>query len=53
MFQPGLRAAWVVSGNPGHPDIPTQVDVFVVVDAPAVGGPALGSGAVHKLRIFP
>ena len=49
--QPGLRATRVVGGKPSHPDIPAEVDVFVLVDVPAVHRPALRDGAVRELRI--
>ena len=43
VLQPGLGAAGVVGGNPGHPDVAAEVDVFVLVDGPAVHRPALGA----------
>src|ERR1700722_8868118 len=52
VLQPRLGAARVVGGEPGHPDVAAEVDVFVFVDVPAVDRPALGDGAIRELWIF-
>jgi hypothetical protein len=43
----------MIGGDPAHPDVAAELDIFVVVDRPAVHRSSLRRSPVDKVGVFP